>query len=105
MARAKPPKPPRVVSVEPEAVDVPDAESPPKKLVPRDHDPPEPSWPDDVCGAQAVSGDGGAAIPGLFGAQFSRGISAYHPSGHLDRRFNPQKQKPRHLRRGSVREE
>jgi len=80
MALAKLPKPPRVVSVEPDAVDVAEdeAESPPKKLVRRDHDPPWPLLPEEVRDAQAVaaSGDDGAVIPGLFGAQFSRGINA-----------------------------
>jgi len=81
MARAKPPKPPRVVSVEPEAVEVSedDAESLLKKLR-RVQLPPKPPWPppDEVRDAQALaaSDDGGAAIPGLFGAQFSRGINA-----------------------------
>jgi hypothetical protein len=61
MDRAKPPKPPRVVSVEPEAVEVSedDAESLLKKLR-RDQLPPEPPWPlpDEVRDAQALERDG-----------------------------------------------
>ena len=60
-----------------------DTESPPKKLLRRDHEPPDP--PDDdprevqlvaVCGEGAIPGDAGAAIPGAAGSQLLRGISA-----------------------------
>jgi hypothetical protein len=64
-----------------------DMESPPKKLLRRDHelpDPPDPP-PDEypraeqlvaVCGDGAIPGDAGAAIPGDAGWQLVRGISA-----------------------------
>jgi hypothetical protein len=60
-----------------------DPESPPKKLLRRDHELPDP--PDDdprevqlvaVCGDGATPGDAGAAIPGDAGSQLVRGISA-----------------------------
>lgn len=70
---------------EPEAVpdEELDIESPPKKLLRRDHEPPDP--PDDdprevqlvaACGEGAIPGDAGAAIPGDADSQFVRGISA-----------------------------
>jgi hypothetical protein len=64
-----------------------DMESPPKKLLRRDHelpDPPDPP-PDEypraeqlvaVCGDGTIPGDAGAAIPGDAGWQLVRGISA-----------------------------
>ena len=72
---------------EPEAVpdeeEEPDTESPPKKLLRRDQELPDP--PDEyprevqlvaVCGEGAIPGDAGAANPGDAGSQFVRGISA-----------------------------
>ena len=60
--------------------DVPDEESPPKKLLRRDHELPDPPWPplEEPRGEHSapVCGDDGAAIPGDFGSQLSRGISA-----------------------------
>jgi len=60
-----------------------DTESPPKKLLRRDHELPDP--PDEYpraeqlvagCGEGAIPGDAGAAIPGDVGWQLLRGISA-----------------------------
>jgi hypothetical protein len=82
-ARANEPNPPRVTPPEPdsEAVlddELLDEESPPKKLR-RDHAPPDPPWPPDEDPrdehAVLVWGTDGAAIPGDFGSQLSRGIS------------------------------
>ena len=64
-----------------------DTESPPKKLLRRDHelpDPPDPlldEYPREVqlvavCGKGAIPGDAGAASPGAAGSQLVRGISA-----------------------------
>jgi hypothetical protein len=80
MARAKLPKPPRDVSPEPETLDPPEdeAESPPNKLVRRDHPLPEPLWVPLEPEVQVVAavGDDGETIAGPAGWQFSRGISA-----------------------------
>jgi hypothetical protein len=78
-----------VTPPEPEAVpdeEAPDTESPPKKLLRRDHELPDPPDPPDeypraeqlvaVCGDGAIPGDAGAAIPGDAGWQLVRGISA-----------------------------
>jgi hypothetical protein len=82
-ACANEPKPPRVTPPEPEAVpdEELDTESPPKKLVRRDHELPDPPDPllDEYPRAEqlvAVCGDDGAAIPGAAGSQLLRGISA-----------------------------
>jgi len=68
------PEPDWLVEVEADGL----AESPLKKLL-RDHPPPLP-WPpiqEELRDVQAtVPGDDGPAIPGPFGWQFSRGISA-----------------------------
>ncbi len=74
---------------EPEAVpdeEALDAESPPKKLLRRDHELPDPPDPPDeypraeqlvtVGGEGAIPGAIGAAIPGDAGSQLLRGISA-----------------------------
>ncbi len=63
-----------------------DTESPPKKLLRRDHELPDPPDPPDeypraeqlvaVCGEGAIPGDAGAANPGDAGSQLVRGISA-----------------------------
>lgn len=61
-----------------------DTDSPPKKLLRRDHellDPPPDEYPRAeqlvaVCGDGAIPGDAGAAIPGDAGWQLVRGISA-----------------------------
>ena len=85
-ACANPPKPPRVTWLERESdVEVADdewleEESLLKKLL-RDDDPPEEPWPpldEDPRGRHSllVCSPDGAAIPGLFGSQFSLGISA-----------------------------
>ena len=83
-ALANEPNPPRVTPPEPESDEEPDdewadEESPLKKLL-RDHELPDEPWrPDeDPRGWQSVPvcTPGGAAIPGRFGSQFSRGISA-----------------------------
>jgi hypothetical protein len=77
-----------VTLAEPEAV--PDEEEldpkSPKKLLRRDHEPPDPPPDEDprvvqltvVCGEEevAIPGDIGAAIPGDAGSQLLRGISA-----------------------------
>jgi hypothetical protein len=78
-----------VTLAEPEAVpdeEEPDTESPPKKLLRRDHELPDPPDPPDeypraeqlvaVCGEEAIPGDAGAANPGDAGSQLVRGISA-----------------------------
>ena len=77
--RANEPNPPRVT---PDSEAVPDdegldEESLPKKLR-RDHDPPAPPLDEDPRGEHwvLVSGNDDPAIPGDFGSQFSRGISA-----------------------------
>ena len=66
--------------------EAPDTESPPKKLLRRDHELPDPPDPPDeyprevqlvaVCGDGAIPGGAGAAIPGDAGWQLVRGISA-----------------------------
>ena len=61
-----------------------DPESPPKKLLRRDHEPPDPLLDEypraeqlvAVCGDGAIPGVAGAAIPGDAGWQLVRGISA-----------------------------
>jgi hypothetical protein len=77
-----------VTLAEPEAVpeEELDTESPPKKLLRRDHELPDPPDPPDddprevqlvaACGEGAIPGDAGAAIPGDAGWQLVRGISA-----------------------------
>jgi hypothetical protein len=80
-ARAKPPKPPREVSPEPDEVVEPEddglEDSAPKKLL-RDQLalPPWPPLEEELRGPQAACGDAGAAIPGLLGSQFCPGVSA-----------------------------
>jgi hypothetical protein len=82
--RANEPNPPRVTPPDSEAVldeellddELLDEEAPPKKLL-RDHDPPPPPLDEDPRQEHPVlvCGNDGAAIPGDFGSQFSRGIN------------------------------
>lgn len=82
-ALANEPNPPRVTPVEldsePPDDERADEESPLKKLL-RDHEPPDelPPPPDEDPRGWHAAPDG-AAIPGWFGWQFSRGISAKAP--------------------------
>lgn len=81
-ALANEPNPPRVTPPEPDSDEPPDEArldevSPPKKLL-RDHNPPDEPWPpdQDPRGGHAAPVCRFVAMPGGFGAQFSRGISA-----------------------------
>ena len=80
-ACANEPKPPRVTPPEPETVpdeEALDTESPPKKLLRRDHEPPDPLLDEYPRAEQlvVVCGDAGPAIPGDAGSQLLRGVSA-----------------------------